>query len=252
MGKSAVILAGGEGKRMKSDKPKALSKVLDKPMLEWVIDSVVESGIGSICVLTGFGRAFIDEFISEYTERTGIKIDTAFQAERLGTGRAVMMCRDFLCKNPGDVVVLNGDAPFMDSEAISGAYEFHADNDSSATVISAGVDDPSGYGRIIRDSNGNVAAIVEQKDTNEEQKLVNEVNSGCYWFNTEDLLSVLGELTAENAGHEYYLTDTLELLLNKGKNVCAYKARSSNTVLGANDPEQLARLNEIALKIVKK
>ena len=138
MGKSAVILAGGEGKRMKSDKPKALSKVLDKPMLEWVIDSVVESGIGSICVLTGFGRAFIDEFISEYTERTGIKIDTAFQAERLGTGRAVMMCRDFLCKNPGDVVVLNGDAPFMDSEAISGAYEFHADNDSSATVISAG------------------------------------------------------------------------------------------------------------------
>ena len=252
MGKSAVILAGGEGKRMKSDKPKALSQVLGKPMLRWVIDSVTNSGIDNVCILTGFGKEFIEEYISAYTNETGIKTETAYQAERRGTGHAVMMCRDFLCKNPGDVVVLNGDAPFMDSKIISGAYNLHKEKNSSATVISAKVENPFGYGRIIRSDNGSVSAIVEEKDTTAEQKTVNEVNSGCYWFNTEDLLGVLDELTDNNAGGEYYLTDTLGILLSKGKTVCAYTADSSYTVLGANDPAQLAELNEIAAEIVSK
>lgn len=250
MGKSAVILAGGEGKRMKSDKPKALSQVLSKPMLRWVIDSVVASGIDNVCVLTGFGKEFIEEYICEYTKETGIVVETAYQAERRGTGHAVMMCRDFLCKNTGDVVVLNGDAPFMDSDTIKGAYALHKEKTSSATVISARVENPFGYGRIIRDEKGDVAAIVEQKDTNDEQKAVNEVNSGCYWFDTEALLGVLDELTDNNASGEYYLTDTLGILLNKGKTVCAYTAESSYTVLGANDPKQLEELNEIAKEII--
>lgn len=251
MGKSAVILAGGEGKRMKSDKPKALSVVLDKPMLRWVIDSVVDSGIDNICILTGFGKSFIEEYISAYTAETGITVNTAYQAERRGTGHAVMMCRDFLCQNPGDVVVLNGDAPFMDSKTISGAYNLHKEKNSSATVISAKVENPFGYGRIIRSESGGVSAIVEEKDTNDEQKKVNEVNSGCYWFNTDDLLGVLDELTDNNAGGEYYLTDTLGILLGKGKTVCAFAAESPYTVLGANDPAQLEELNNIAREIIK-
>ncbi len=250
MGRSAVILAGGEGKRMKSDKPKALSKVLSKPMLRWVIDAVVGAGIENICVLTGFGKYFIEEYIGEYTNETGIRLHTAYQSERRGTGHAVMMCRDFLCKNSGDVVVLNGDAPFMDSETIKGAFRLHDEKNSSATVISAKVDDPFGYGRIIRDEKKDVVRIVEQKDTDEEQRKVNEVNSGCYWFDTNDLLSSLDELTDNNAGGEYYLTDTIGILLGKGKNVCAFTAESSYTVLGANDPKQLEELNEIAKKIV--
>ncbi|MBQ5566067.1 MAG: NTP transferase domain-containing protein [Clostridia bacterium] len=252
MGKSAVILAGGEGKRMKSDKPKALSEVLNRPMLRWVLDAVTNSGINNICVLTGFGKDFIEDYLSEYSKETGISVSTAYQAERRGTGHAVMMCRDFLCRNSGDVAVLNGDAPFMDSAAIVGAFELHKNNKSSATVISAKVDNPFGYGRIIRSENGSVSAIVEQKDTNDEQKNVNEVNSGCYWFNTQDLLGVLDELTDNNASGEYYLTDTLGLLLNKGKTVCAYTADSSYTVLGANDPAQLEQLNEIAKTITAK
>ena len=96
MVKSAVILAGGEGKRMKSDKPKALSIVLEKPMLRWVLDSVVSAGIDNICVLTGFGKSCIEEYLAEFTNETGISVSTAFQAERRGTGHAVMMCRDFL------------------------------------------------------------------------------------------------------------------------------------------------------------
>lgn len=242
MGKSAVILAGGEGKRMKSSKPKTLSMVLDRPMLKWVIDSVLGAGIDNICIVKGFGK----EYIEEYIETLPVKVETAYQATRLGTGHAVMMCIDFLRKNEGDVVVLNGDAPFMDSETISNAFELHNEKNSSATVISAKVDDPFGYGRIIRDDNGNLNAIVEQKDASEDQRAINEVNSGAYWFDTNALLGILDEITDNNAGGEYYLTDAVSLLLNKGETVCAFTAKSADTVLGANDPEQLKRLNEIA------
>lgn len=242
MGVSAVILAGGEGKRMKSDKPKTLSLVLGKPMLQWVIDSVKNAGIDNICVVTGYRKECIEEYIAEKS----LDLETAYQAERLGTGHAVMMCRDFLCRNPGDVVVLNGDAPFMDSDTIKNAYALHKIKGSAATVISAKVENPFGYGRIIRDSSGNLNAIVEQKDASKEQQAINEVNSGGYWFNSEKLLGILDSITADNKGGEYYLTDAVYLLMNGGNTVCAYTAESSDTVLGANDPQQLEQLNEIA------
>lgn len=242
MGKSAVILAGGEGKRMKSDKPKTLSLVLGKPMLAWVIDAVCESGIDNICIVTGYKKESVEDYIKELP----FELKTAYQPQRLGTGHAVMMCRDFLRQNPGDVIILNGDAPFMDSDTIKNAYALHSAECSCATVISARVENPYGYGRIIRDEKGHLNSIVEQKDATEEQRTINEVNSGGYWFNTEALLSVLDEITSSNAGGEYYLTDAIALLLGKGKRVCAFTAESADTVLGANNPEQLEELNEIA------
>lgn len=248
---SAVILAGGEGKRMKSDKPKALSLVLGEPMLRWVLNSVTDAGIDNICVLTGFAKEYIEEYLDGYNKETGLQTQTAFQAERRGTGHAVMMCSDFLRNNGGDVVVLNGDAPFLDSETIKASYELHKAKSSSATVISAKVADPFGYGRIIRTDDGSVEKIVEQKDATPEQAAVNEVNSGCYWFSVDALLGCLDKLTDNNAGGEYYLTDTLGILINEGKTVCAYTAENSNAVLGANDPKQLEELNEIA-KTIKK
>lgn len=251
MGISAVILAGGEGKRMKSDKPKALSLVLGEPMLRWVLNSVKGAGIDKVCVLTGFAKEYIEEYLSAYDKETNAVTETAYQAERRGTGHAVMMCSDFLRANGGDVVILNGDAPFLDSETIKKSYELHKSKSSCATVISAKVDDPFGYGRIIRDENGSVEAIVEQKDATQQQAAVNEVNSGCYWFSTDALLGALDLLTDNNAGGEYYLTDTLAILLSQGKTVCAYTAENSNAVLGANDPQQLQELNEIA-KTIKK
>lgn len=251
MGISAIILAGGEGKRMKSNKPKALSLVLGEPMLRWVLNAVTGADITNICVLTGFAKEYIEEYLTEYAQQTGIKTQTAVQRDRRGTGHAVMMCSDFLKENVGDVVILNGDAPFIDSETIKASYELHKNNGSSATVISAKLDDPFGYGRIIRDENGNVAKIVEQKDADEEQAKVSEVNSGCYWFNVSDLLGSLDKLTDNNAGGEYYLTDTLGILLSQGKTVCAYAADNANAVLGANDPAQLEQLNEIAKSLKK-
>lgn len=244
MGSCAVILAGGEGKRMKSDKPKTLSLVLNKPMLRWVIDSVKEAGIEKICIVKGYKKECIDEYLAQ----SGLSdISTVFQAERLGTGHAVMMAKDFLNENKGDVVILNGDAPFMDSDTIKQSLLKHKEEKNSATVISAKVTDPTGYGRIVRDENGALKAIVEQKDADDEILKINEVNSGGYWFDTERLLSVLDNITADNNAREYYLPDALKLLLMKGDNVGAYTAKSSDTVLGANDPAQLAELNEIAI-----
>lgn len=240
--KCAVILAGGEGKRMKSDKPKTLSEVMDKPMLQWVIDALRKSDVDNICVVKGYKK----ECIEEYLTTLDYKVTSVFQAERLGTGHAVMMAKDFLLENDGDVIILNGDAPFMDSETIQKAYSQHVTTNSSATVISAKVENPTGYGRIVREENGSLKAIVEQKDADEETLAINEVNSGGFWFNTSDLLSVLDNIQANNAAREYYLPDALKLLLANGKTVGAFTAESADTVLGANDPAQLADLNTIA------
>ena len=216
----AVILAGGEGKRMKSDKPKTLSEVLGRPMLCWVMSALRKAGIDDICVVKGFKK----ECVEEYLSTLDFSVESVFQAERLGTGHAVMMAKDFLKKHSGNVVILNG----------------------AATVISAKVDDPTGYGRIVRDENGNLRAIVEQKDADEETLKINEVNSGGFWFDCQLLLSVLDRIKSDNSAKEYYLPDAIKLLLEDGRKVGAFTAQCSDTVLGANDPAQLEQLNEIA------
>ena len=134
----AVILAGGEGKRMKSDKPKTLSEVLGRPMLCWVMLALRKAGIDDICVVKGFKK----ECVEEYLSTLDFSVESVFQAERLGTGHAVMMAKDFLKKHSGNVVILNGDAPFMDSKTIEDSLKAHIENGCAATVISAKVDDP--------------------------------------------------------------------------------------------------------------
>lgn len=242
--KCAIILAGGEGKRMKSDKPKTLSEVLSKPMLWWVLNSVRKAGVDKICVVKGYKKECIDEYIATLP----YEIETVYQSERLGTGHAVMMAKDFLMKNGGDVVILNGDAPFMDYKTVSDAYDYHKKGGFSATVISAVLDDATGYGRIVRDKDNNLMSIVEQKDADEETLEIKEVNSGGYWFDSRLLLSVLDRITTNNKAGEYYLPDALKLLLDDDKKVGAFTAACSDAVMGANDPAQLKELNEIALK----
>ena len=159
-----------------------------------------------------------------------------------------MMAKDFLKENEGDVVILCGDAPFMDKDTIADAFSQHEAQNASATVISAVLEDSTGYGRVVRNADGSLKSIVEQKDADEETLAIKEVNSGGYWFDTKDLLSVLDNITAENSAKEYYLPDALKLLLQQGKVAGAFTASSPDTVLGANDPEQLEELNQIAIK----
>lgn len=242
MSNCAIILAGGEGKRMKSDKPKTLSEVLGKPMLLWVMSALKKAGIDDVCVVKGYKKECIDQYLSTLD----FVVESVYQAERLGTGHAVMMAKDFLSNHDGNVVILNGDAPFMSAETIKNSLEQHSNTGCAATVISAKVDDPAGYGRIIRDENGNLKAIVEHKDADEETLKIDEVNSGAYWFDCQLLLSVLGRIQNNNKAGEYYLPDTIKLLLSDGKTVGAYTAECSDAVLGANNPAQLEELNQIA------
>lgn len=243
MSNCAIILAGGEGKRMKMNKPKPLAEVLGQPMLRWVVNSVRRAGIDKVCIVKGFGKEHIDAFV----ETLDFCVETVFQAERLGTGHAVMQAKAFLAENKGNVVILNGDAPFMDSETVKNSLEYHKGEDNCATVISAKVADPTGYGRIVRDENGGVTGIVEQKDADEEILKIDEVNSGGFWFDSEMLLSVLDEIKSDNQAKEYYLPDALKLLLAKGEKIGAFTASSPDTVLGANDPAQLKELEDIAV-----
>lgn len=241
----AVILAAGEGKRMKWNRPKCLSPVLFKPMLQWVLDAARGAQIEKVCVVTGFMSEQVNAYLEEHDPQTV----PVLQPERKGTGHAVMMAADFLRANAvgENVLILNGDAPFMDSETIAKALCEHKEKGNSVTVISALLEDPTGYGRIIRTGeDGTLRAIVEQKDASPEELAVKEVNSGAFWFRTDDLLTILPQIQNSNAQGEYYLTDAIELLIAQGKKAGACVADSANAVMGANDCLQLHELNVIA------
>lgn len=239
----AVILAGGQGKRMKADMPKPLFKVLGEPMLEWVISACEEADVSDICVIKGFMGEMIDNYL-------GGRYRTALQAERLGTGHAVMQAIPFLNEDKsGHTLVLCGDAPFIDANTLSNALAAHIEQNNAVTVITAELEDPFGYGRIIRTETG-ISGIVEQKDASEEQKAVREVNSGAYWFRTADLVELLGKLDCNNAQKEYYLTDTISIAIADGKNAGAFKSENPEIIRGANDRKDLLALNNYARQAV--
>ena len=241
----AVILAAGEGTRMKSSKPKVMAEVLFKPMINWVIDAAKNGGVDDICVVTGYRADLLEAHLDG-------KYNTVLQSERLGTGHAVMQAREFLLKHKnGNVLILNGDAPLMDSDTIHNALDHHIELKNSATVITANVANPFGYGRIVRNEKRLLKAIVEEKEATDEEKEITEVNSGAYWFKCEDLLKALDKIVEQHEeGKEYYLTDAIEIITNSHRHASAFKAKSSDVVLGANNRAQLYELNEIARKAV--
>ena len=253
-GNCAVILAAGEGTRMKSKQPKVLAQVLFKPLIDWVIDSARACDLGekNICVVTGHGKQALCAHLPQ-------DVETVEQTERLGTGHAVMQAREFLRRHgSGNVLILGGDAPFMDGETARLALEYHTRAGSAATVISAVVGDPTGYGRIVRDANGDFSGITEEKDASDEQRQIREINSGAYWFNVQALLVALEKMEQNakyrlNAAKEYYLTDAIEILRSMGQRVSTFNSKNETVALGANDRDQLAQLNEIArLQVIRR
>ncbi len=237
--KCAIILAGGKGTRMKSTLPKVMCEIIFEPMISYVIRAVKLAGAKDICVITGYAHEIIENYLPK-------DIETALQEPQLGTGHAVMQAREFISKHKDDdILILNGDGPLMDADTINKAYEYHKQNDNSITLVSAIADDLEGIGHIKRDENGTLLRIVEHKDANEEEKLIRESNAGVYWFKGADLLYALDNITNNNVQNEYYLTDSLEILIRANKNAGAYVCENNESVLGANDRKQLNNLNTI-------
>lgn len=245
--KCAIILAGGKGTRMKSDEPKVMCEVLFEPMIKYVIDNVRQAEVEDICVITGYKHEIVEGYLASYDS----SIKTRVQEPQLGTGHAVMQAKEFIEGHINDeILILNGDGPLMDCDTINKAYEYHRENGNAITLISAIAEDTEGIGHIKRDENGVLLRIVEHKDATPEEKLINESNAGTYWFNGADLLYALENITNNNAQNEYYLTDSLEILIKSGKNAGAYVCENPQAALGANDRKQLNELNTIMRKSI--
>lgn len=238
---TSVILAAGMGTRMKSKMPKVLHKVCGKPLSKWVIDASKAAGSDKVCAVVGHKAETVKEVLGDVCE-------FALQAEQKGTGHAVMQAIDVIKNSKGEVVILNGDTPLITAETINKAIEYHKNNGNQATVITAILDDATGYGRIVRDNDGSVLKIVEQKDASEEEKKINEVNSGMYVFDAQSLVYALDKITPNNAQGEYYLTDTLEILLSAGKKIGGYAISDNDEIRGINDRVQLNEAENIMQK----
>lgn len=232
----SIILAAGEGKRMKSKLPKPLQKVCGKTLIDRVISAVTEAGAEKNIAVIGHMSDKMEEYL-------GDRVEYAYQRERLGTGHAVMQGIVSVSDKDGSVIVVCGDTPLITAEMIKEAYGEHTKECRAATVITAVCDNPFGYGRIVR-RDGRVVKIVEQKDAAEEEKRINEINSGMYIFDIQKLKSALAKITNDNAQGEYYLTDAIEILINEGETVGAY-ITDMEQIMGVNDRAQLAEADRL-------
>ena len=233
-----IILAAGKGTRMKSKLPKVLHKAAGKPMLQHVLDAAKGAGARRNIVVVGFGGEQVKEAMGEQAE-------FVVQAEQLGTGHAVRQAEPLLQDEKGTVVVLCGDTPLVTADLIANLYDGHKAAGAKATVLTAIMPDATGYGRIIRTAEGDVARIVEQKDATEEERQVKEVNSGIYCFECQALFAALKKVGCDNAQGEYYLPDVLEIIRAEGGKIHAVAADDYESTLGINSRVQLAGAEKI-------
>ena len=238
MYKCAIILAAGEGKRMKSSTSKVLHKVCGKEMVNHVIDIMRKSKLDDVNVIIGKCA----EQVKAATENR--QVSYSFQDKQLGTGHAVLCAEEFLKGKKGIVAIFTGDAPLVKEETVNNLMNFHTEGDFKATILTSIIEEPAKYGRIIRNSKGEVEKIVEFKDCNEEEAKVKEINAGMYAFDIEYLLNSLGKLNNNNAQGEYYLTDVIEIFKKEGLKVGAMVMDFEET-LGVNSRVELAMAEEI-------
>lgn len=234
MEKYVVVLAAGKGTRMKSKLYKVLHKVCGKTMVEHVVDAARGVNPAKIVTVVGTGAGEVEKVLDG-------KSDFAFQEKQLGTGDAVMTAKEELGDKDGATLVVTGDTPLFTTETFDELFKYHAEKGNAATVLTAEAPNPFGYGRIIRDDQGNVLRIVEQKDGKPEELKVKEINTGVFCFDNKKLFEALKHVDNNNAQGEYYLTDVLEILRNSGERVGAYKMPDFSESLGVNDRIALAQ-----------
>ncbi|NMA01110.1 MAG: bifunctional UDP-N-acetylglucosamine diphosphorylase/glucosamine-1-phosphate N-acetyltransferase GlmU [Clostridia bacterium] len=229
----AIILAAGQGTRMKSKLPKVLHKIAGEAMLNHVLNALDEAQIEQKIIVLGHQAERIEEDLPK-----GIEI--AYQREQLGTGHAVMQAREIIAEKVENVLVVCGDTPLLKGATLAGLLNNHVREKWAVTVLTGIVEDATGYGRIIRDREG-VKAIVEEKDATLEEKQIKEINTGAYCFNKDFLVKALSKLTTDNSQGEYYLTDLIKIAVSEGKAVGAYVLEDFNEALGINNRLQLAQ-----------
>lgn len=237
----AVVLAAGQGTRMKSKLYKVLHKVCGKAMVEHVIDQVEVAGVDKVVTIVGHGADAVKETI-------GNRSDFVLQEEQLGTGHAVLQAKDILANETGTTLVICGDTPLLTGETLNNLLKHHEEEGAKATILTAHAENPFGYGRVIRNNEDLVEKIVEQKDASEAEAQVTEINTGTYVFDNQALFQALSQVTNDNSQGEYYLPDVIEILKKQSEIVTAYQMDHMEEALGVNDRVALAEAAQMMKK----
>ncbi len=244
MSGTALILAAGEGSRMKSDTPKVAHRVLGVPMVRLVVDAARGAGCGRVVVVTGHGADAVEALLEDF--------EVVRQDEQLGTGHAVKCAAGLLAGVGGSLVVLSGDTPLMRPETIAGLIAVRESSGSAMTLLTAELTDPTGYGRIVRSRDGEVEEIVEDRDASPQQRALTEVNTGTYCFDASVLFAHLERLSNDNAQGEYYLTDMVSVFRAEGLTVSAVLVEDPLDTLGVNSRVQLAEATKVLQRRVNR
>lgn len=240
----AIILAAGKGTRMESDLPKVCHEVGGRPMVCAVVDACLEAGCDRVVVVVGYKQELVREALESY----GDKVEFAVQHEQLGTGHAVMSAVDafpLADRATTDVFVLCGDGPLIRSSTLGTMLELHRTKNAAATLATSTIDDPSGYGRIVRDAEGRFERIVEQKNASEDELGINEVNPSYYCMSALAMFEALKQVNRNELTGEYYITDVFELILKRGLPVEVIDAVPAEDILSINTLEHLAHVDAI-------
>ncbi|MCP3032117.1 bifunctional UDP-N-acetylglucosamine diphosphorylase/glucosamine-1-phosphate N-acetyltransferase GlmU [Halobacillus sp. A1] len=236
--KYAVVLAAGQGTRMKSKLYKVLHPVCGKPMVQHVVDQLNKLELNELITVVGFGAEKVQDQLGEDSHYV-------VQKEQLGTGHAVQQADDILAEREGITVVACGDTPLLTEETLQNMMDHHIETEAKATILTAHAEDPSGYGRVIRGGNGQVERIVEQKDASKEEQAVQEINTGTYCFDNKYLFESLKNVSNDNVQGEYYLPDVIEILKNQGEVISAYQTPDFSESLGVNDRVALSKAEKL-------
>ncbi|WP_282559215.1 bifunctional UDP-N-acetylglucosamine diphosphorylase/glucosamine-1-phosphate N-acetyltransferase GlmU [Paenibacillus sedimenti] len=234
----AIVLAAGQGKRMKSKLYKVLHPVVGKPMVGHVVDTLKHIEAARTLVIVGYGAEAVQDYL-------GDRVEYALQEQQLGTGHAVLQAKDALGSEEGMTIVICGDTPLISEETLKSMIGLHQDSGASATILTAKLDNPFGYGRIIRGEDNRVARIVEQKDCTPEEAAVQEMNTGTYIFDNRKLFDALASVTNNNVQNEYYLTDVIGILAGQGEVVQGYCMADVTESIGVNDRVGLAEAERL-------
>lgn len=234
-GALGIILAAGKSTRMKSALPKVLHEVCGRPMIEYVLDAARAAGVSRIVAVVGHRADLVRSELSRHPD-----VEFALQSDQKGTGHAVMMCREQLASHHGPVLVLAGDTPLLRSESLTGLLRAQAESSAAAVIGTTDTAANQGLGRIVRDAAGEFDRIVEERDATDEQRRIREINTGCYAFDAQSLISALDRIRPDNNQAEYYLTDCPVVLKRDGKRVVAAKVFDVAEAMGVNTRAQLA------------